>query len=125
MHRSVLAIVSAIVITAVVAIGIGVSAPSNAAVVNGTELGTSVVQSDLEAVAGNSAYLCYLNASALVRSNGPSGLSAVAGASTGTYSSNVGPGRRQPVPVPDGRTGPPRRHAEGLRRPAGRCPGAE
>ena len=88
MHRSVLAIVSAIVITAVVAIGIGISTPSNAAVVNGTGLGTSVVQSDLEAVAGNSAYLCYLNASALVRSNGNSGLSAVAGASTGTYSSN-------------------------------------
>jgi len=87
-HRSALAIVSAIVVTAAVAIGIGFAAPSNAAVVNGTTLPTSVVQSDLDAVAGNSAYLCYLNASALVRSNGSAGLSAVSGASAGTYSSS-------------------------------------
>ena len=88
MHRSVFAIVSAIVVTAAVAIGIGFAAPSNAAVVNGAGLSTSVVQSDLDAVVNNSAYLCYLNASALVRSNGSSGLSAVKGATPGTYSSN-------------------------------------
>ena len=88
MQRSVLAIVSAIVVTAAVAIGIAYAVPSNAAVVNGAGLSTSVVQSDLDAMANNSAYLCYLNASALVRSNGTSGLSSVKGATPGTYSSN-------------------------------------
>ena len=88
MHRSVFAIVSAIVVTAAVAVGIAFAAPSNAAVVNGAGLPVSVVQTDLDAVANNSAYLCYLNASALVRSNGTSGLSAVKGATSDSYSSS-------------------------------------
>lgn len=88
MHRSVFAIVSAIVVTAAVAVGIAFAVPSNAATVNGATLSTSVVQTDLDAVAGNSAYLCYLNASALVRSNGSSGLSAVRGATSDSYSSS-------------------------------------
>ena len=87
MRRFILPILITVLVTAAVAIGIGYASPSNAAVVNGTGLSESEVHADLEAVSSNNAYLCYLNAKALIASNGQSGLGSVNGASPGTWSS--------------------------------------
>jgi hypothetical protein len=53
--------------------------PTNAAVVNGQAISQNQVNSDISAIASSSQYACFLNAEALVSSQGQSGLPALDG----------------------------------------------
>jgi hypothetical protein len=56
-------------------------------VVNGESISQSSLDAQLAAVSSSSGYLCYLNATSLVRSNGQSSLGPVTGATPASYSS--------------------------------------
>ena len=86
MRKIVIPLFATILISIGIALIIGGVSPSSALTVNGTQVSQSTVDSDLASTTANPAYLCYLNASALIRSSGQSGLGSINGASTGTYS---------------------------------------
>jgi len=56
---------------------LGLSVPSNAATLGGASLSNASFQSELKTVSASTPYLCYLNAAALGKSNGRSGLGPV------------------------------------------------
>ena len=87
MRRIVLPLAIAVLVSLSVGLIVGGAVASNAVVVDGRSVTQSQASADLAAAAGSNGYLCYLNASALVRSSGQSGLGAVTGSSTASYSS--------------------------------------
>jgi len=80
-----------IIATVVVALGLGLLVggvtPATAVVVNGSSVPKSTVDQDLAAIKASPGYLCYLNAAALIRSGGQSGIRPVTGATKQTYGS--------------------------------------
>lgn len=85
-RRALAPVLIAIVVAVVVGAAVGASTKPNAAIVNGQRISEASIDSDLTALAANPSYLCYLNASTLVRTGGQSGLGSVEGAGEGTLS---------------------------------------
>ncbi|MEI8050215.1 MAG: peptidyl-prolyl cis-trans isomerase [Actinomycetes bacterium] len=85
-RRLLLPVLATVVVTVALGFAVGVGSPSNAAMVNGHPLSQSQVEHDLAAVAASPNYLCYLNASTLVRTSGQAGLGPVNGVAPGSYS---------------------------------------
>jgi hypothetical protein len=79
-----------ILATLLLALGLGLLiggvVPSTAVTVNGQAISNSQVSSELDSVAASASYRCYLNASALVRSNGSSQQGPIHGATEASYS---------------------------------------
>jgi len=75
----------------VIALGLGLLVggvtPSTATVVNGAKTSTSTVNAELKSITSNHAYLCYLNVSELIRSQGQTGLLTPQGATSASISS--------------------------------------
>ena len=86
MRRVALPRALAIVVGLTIALIVGGTANRSALSVEGTHLSASQVNTDLATVSSSTEYLCYLNASALIRSSGHSGLGSVAGSTPATYS---------------------------------------
>lgn len=77
MRRLFLPIISVVAAVLVVGLVLGYTSPSNAATVGGETLSSASFRSELTSVASSTPYLCYLNAQALAKSNGRSGLGPV------------------------------------------------
>ncbi len=77
MRRLLVPIAAVVVVVVAVGLILGLSAPSNAATIGNERLTNSSFQTELKTVANSSPYLCYLNAQALEKSNGRSGLGPV------------------------------------------------
>ena len=82
----VLATVVFIVAAGSLAIIAGPGPAPNAALVNGVSIPNSQVTGDIATIVSNHPYLCYLNASTLVRTGGSSGLGSVTGTKPNTWS---------------------------------------
>ena len=81
-----LATVVFIVAAGSLAIIVGPGPAPDAALVNGVSIPNSQVTSDIATIVSNHPYLCYLNASTLVRTGGSSGLGSVTGSKPNTWS---------------------------------------
>ena len=86
MRRAFAPVLIAIVVAVIAGAAVGASTKPSAAVVNGEKISEASVQADLATLSTNPGYLCYLNASTLIRTGGQSGLGPVAGAGEGTLS---------------------------------------
>ena len=86
MRRAFAPVLIAIVVAVIAGAAVGASTKPSAAVVNGEKISEASVQADLQTLSTNPGYLCYLNASTLIRTGGQSGLGPVAGAGEGTLS---------------------------------------
>lgn len=85
-RRAFAPVLLAIVVAVVAAVAVGATTQPTAAIVNGEKISQSSVNADLNVLSNSPAYLCYLNASTLIRTSGQSGIGAVTGAGEGTLS---------------------------------------
>ena len=86
MRKILVPILAAVLLSVGVLVVVGIATPSNAATVDGVGIAASKVDGDLHAISTNAGYLCYLNATQLIRTRGQAGLGAVRGSTAGTYS---------------------------------------
>jgi foldase protein PrsA len=85
-RRIVLPLALAVLIALSLGLILGGVVASNAVVVDGANVSQSQASADLATASASPTYLCYLNASALVRSSGQTGLGSVTGSSRSSYS---------------------------------------
>jgi hypothetical protein len=85
-RRLLIPIIAALVLALGLGLLIGGTVASTAVTVNGQSVSNSQLSSELDAVAASTPYRCYLNASALVRSNGSSQQGPIHGATPASYS---------------------------------------
>ena len=80
-------ILAVIVIALVLGLLVGGTATKTALVVNGQKTPTTQVNAELKAITSNNAYLCYMNDSEILRTQGQSALVSPFGATPKSYSS--------------------------------------
>ena len=87
MRRLSVPILAVIVIALVLGLLVGGTATKTALVVNGQKTPTTQVNAELKAITSNNAYLCYMNDSEILRTQGQSALVSPFGATPKSYSS--------------------------------------
>ncbi len=84
-HPLLLGAIAAIAATGAVVTAGAFSVPSPAAVVDGTSISRNTLNAELEAIASNSVFSCYLQASVAVRSGNSASLPSISGSSSGSF----------------------------------------